>query len=634
MRSLAIWDRLGIFATNALKVKILLVEYDESDPINLLAALINHRYGVDLADSAKTALELVKAYDYDLILIATFVSGNGIELCRKLREQKYQMPIVLLSANDSSCDRIVGLEAGADDYIIAPIDLSELIVRIKVLLRRRKDVLQSVLRWENLQLNLTTSEVTYNKTIVYLTPKEYGLLELFLRNPRQIFSRRTILDTVWNLDEFPGERAVNTQIKGLRQKLKAAGMAEDWLETLYGLGYRLKSAPNDKTKELLTPTQVEVSAAVAEIWDKFKHSLIEQLIVFEQAAAAIAAGSLDSNLRQQALEVAHRLIGTFGSFGLPEGSAIARQIEQQFQTETASGQIILDLLGELKQVVLTKKHSNLDTGDTPTSNSTAHLLVIDDDELLTKQIQTAASAWGFQVTIAHTLRAAKTIVARHHFEAILLDLTFPSANEDGFAFLEELTQQYPDLPVLAISGRDRLSDRITVARLGGRAYLQKPIALDLLLKAIVQVLPKPQNTGRHVMVVDDDPYLLTSLSNLLAMWGLQVTTLNNPQHFWETLEAVTPDLLILDVEMPYFNGIELCQVIRNDPHWGELPVLFLTAHTDAEIVKSVFAVGADDYATKPIVEPELVARVMNQLERTAMQQQLIATAMKLHLAKN
>jgi diguanylate cyclase (GGDEF)-like protein len=110
--------------------------------------------------------------------------------------------------------------------------------------------------------------------------------------------------------------------------------------------------------------------------------------------------------------------------------------------------------------------------------------------------------------------------------------------------------------------------------------------------------------------------VLAALSTLLKPWGLHVTTLAQPQQFWQALEATVPDLLILDIEMPGFSGIELCQVVRNDPRWSELPVLFLSAHRDAETVHQVFAVGADDYVQKPIVGPELIARILNRLERT------------------
>jgi diguanylate cyclase (GGDEF)-like protein len=110
---------------------------------------------------------------------------------------------------------------------------------------------------------------------------------------------------------------------------------------------------------------------------------------------------------------------------------------------------------------------------------------------------------------------------------------------------------------------------------------------------------------------------------MLEPWGMKITTLDEPLHFWEVLQSSKPDLLILDVDMPEINGIELCGAVRSAPDWQELPILFLTAHREPETIEQVFAVGADDYATKPIVGSELLTRISNRLERTYWRQKLV-----------
>lgn len=117
-----------------------------------------------------------------------------------------------------------------------------------------------------------------------------------------------------------------------------------------------------------------------------------------------------------------------------------------------------------------------------------------------------------------------------------------------------------------------------------------------------------------VMVVDDDAAILQQLSILLSPWGLEVIPVVDRHCFWELLNSITPDLLILDIEMPEVNGIELCQTVRDDRQWGNLPILFITAAQDPNSIVQAFAAGGDDYIRKPILEPELVARVLNQLE--------------------
>jgi DNA-binding response OmpR family regulator len=617
-------------------MKILLVEDDEHTASLISNALTAHHYLVNATKSVHAALALTQTYSYDLILLDVIVPNvDGVNLCRQLRSQGAQMPILMLTGKNSSDDCIEGLEAGADDYVVKPFDLSELVARIRALLRRRQTTFQAILTWDNLQLDLSTCEVTYGEVPLHLTPKEYGLLELFLRNPRRIFNRSALLDNVWKSHEFPGERAVTTQIKGLRQKLKTAGMAADVLETVYGLGYRLrpepaKSAGNGATIDTGTalPTHVEeeVAAAIEKIWQKLKSSLKETFECFDQTIAqAIAGMSLDPQLRQQAILEAHRLAGNLGSFGLPQGSDLARQIEQLLRAnETLCYSKAVQLsewVESLKQVVAQQRNTQKTSKKLEPQKAfrTAHhltrLLVVDDDVAIAQQIQAVAESMGFEIAAATNLAQARQVFAQAPFDGVLLDLTFPDTTDTGLTFLEDLTHQIPEVPVVVLTGRDRLTDRVEVARLGGRAFVQKPISPHKLLETVAQVLAQSHDASHKILVVDDDVHVLETLRTLLEPWGLHVTTLNDPQQFWEMLETCTPNLLILDIEMPHFNGIELCQAVRNDPDWGEIPVLFLTAHRDAEMIQRVFMAGADDYVGKPIMAPELLARVLNRLER-------------------
>ena len=344
-------------------MKILLVEDDETTTSTLVEALTAHNYTVNTAVDGQTGFELAQTFHYDLLVLdITIPKIDGINLCRLVRSQGLQMPILLLTAKDTNADRVMGLEAGADDYVVKPYHLSELIARIRALLRRGSLTLPKVLTWEKLHLDPDASEVTYDGKLLHLTPKEYGLLELFLRNPRRIFSRSVILDRIWSNDEFPGEEAVTTQIKGLRQKLKTAGMSVDLIETVYGLGYRLKgslfkeqeesmSSQPDSHPLNLSQADTKVRAAVAQIWIKFKESLPEKLIIFEQTGTSLASGSLDSELRQNAQREAHRLIGSLGSFGFLEGSEVAREIDQLLQSQTTVGQQDATRLQELIQLL-------------------------------------------------------------------------------------------------------------------------------------------------------------------------------------------------------------------------------------------------------------------------------------------
>lgn len=621
-------------------MKILLVEDDEITANVLAQELTAHHYTVETTADGQTGLELAQAFHYDLLVLDIILPNlDGMTLCRQLRSHGLKMPILLLSAKDSSTVRVMGLEAGADDYVVKPYEVNELIARIQALLRRGSSTLLTVLTWEKLQLDPDACKVTYGGELLRLTPKEYSILELFLRNPQRIFSRSAMLDHIWPSGEFPQEDAVSTQIKGLRHKLKAAGMTTDLIETVYGLGYRLKAPPEGSPSRSVSQeeaghvgarsravsveqaskrqAQAKVLAVVQQMWGNFKESLGSQMTLFEQAIAQLSTGTLDSELRSSAEAVAHRLIGSLGSFGLPQGSEVARQIEQLLRLESLGhneARQLEDLVGQLKQAIENKPSTTTAAPDLKTASG--RLLVVDDDVVLTQQVKQEAIAWGLQVEVVTDPIAARRAMKQHPPDVIVLDLTFPQTTENGLTLLAELVQRTPSIRVLVMTGRNQLSDRVEVVRLGGHAFLQKPITPKEILKAVTQELNRTQKAQAKVLIVDDDLHLLTALSTLLEPWGLHVTTLAQPQQFWQVLSDCAPDLLILDIEMPGFSGIELCQVVRNDPRWSELPVLFLSGHSDPEIVHQVFAVGADDYVPKPIVGPELIARILNRLERT------------------
>ncbi|NEQ88450.1 MAG: response regulator transcription factor [Moorea sp. SIO2I5] len=225
-------------------MRILLVEDDERITDALAEDLTDQHYVVDVANDGQIGKELVESFSYDLILLDVMLPKmDGITLCRKLRSQGDLTPILMLTARDTISDKILGLDAGADDYLVKPFDLGELSARIRALLRRGNTTLPPVLEWDSLRLDPSTCEVFYKDNLLSLSPKEYALLEFFLRHPRRVFSRAQILENLWSFERLPEEATVKAHIRGLRQKLDAAGAPSDLIETVYGLGYRLKENP-------------------------------------------------------------------------------------------------------------------------------------------------------------------------------------------------------------------------------------------------------------------------------------------------------------------------------------------------------------------------------------------------------
>ncbi|MGB3309624.1 MAG: response regulator transcription factor [Nodosilinea sp.] len=221
-------------------MRILLVEDDHLLAASLSEALEAQRYTVDVAHDGELAWQQMALLPYDLMLMdVTLPHLDGLTLCQRLRSQGFASPVLMLTARDTSADKVAGLDAGADAYMVKPFDLSELIAQIRALLRRGHLAPPTALQWEALQLNPTTYDVAYQDNPIRLTPKEFAILELLLRHGRRVISRHFILESIWHLDDPPGEETVKAHLKALRQKLRKAGAPRNFIETIHGLGYRL-----------------------------------------------------------------------------------------------------------------------------------------------------------------------------------------------------------------------------------------------------------------------------------------------------------------------------------------------------------------------------------------------------------
>lgn len=208
---------------------------------SLTEALTAQRYAVDLVRDGELAWEQTQGLVYDLLLLdVTLPKLDGIWLCQRLRDRGYSTPILMLTARDTSLDKVIGLDAGADAYMVKPFSLQELLAQIRALLRRGQSGATPVLTWGVLQLDPSSYEVTYNRSPIQLTPKEFALMEAMLRYGRKVLSRNAIIEHVWNWQDSPKEDTIKTHIRNLRSKLKTAGAPKDLIETVHGLGYRLK----------------------------------------------------------------------------------------------------------------------------------------------------------------------------------------------------------------------------------------------------------------------------------------------------------------------------------------------------------------------------------------------------------
>ncbi|HWR65043.1 MAG TPA: response regulator transcription factor [Bellilinea sp.] len=222
-----------------MKERILIIEDDEAIVRVLRRSLAYEGYTVDAATDGESGLALARDAHPDLVILDWMLPGmDGLEVCQRLRGGG-NIPILMLTAKDTVQDRVHGLDAGADDYMVKPFQLDELLARVRALLRRTQPERIPVLSFSDMSLDTSTRLAMRKGRSISLTAKEYDLLELFLRHPRQVLTREMIFDRVWGYD-FGGESNVlDVYIRYLRQKLELEGETR-LIHTVRGVGYVLR----------------------------------------------------------------------------------------------------------------------------------------------------------------------------------------------------------------------------------------------------------------------------------------------------------------------------------------------------------------------------------------------------------
>ena len=219
---------------------ILLVEDEVKLARFVELELSSEGYQVSVAHDGISGLTLARELTPDLAILDWMLPGlSGVELCRRLRATGSKMPVILLTAKDDVSDRVAGLDAGADDYVVKPFSIEELLARIRARLRSTQETNEDVLQFEDLSLNRRTREVFRGKRAIELTAKEFDLLEYLLSHPRQVFTRDQILERVWGYDFLGDSNIIEVYIRYLRLKLEENN-EKRLIHTARGVGYALR----------------------------------------------------------------------------------------------------------------------------------------------------------------------------------------------------------------------------------------------------------------------------------------------------------------------------------------------------------------------------------------------------------
>jgi DNA-binding response OmpR family regulator len=354
-------------------------------------------------------------------------------------------------------------------------------------------------------------------------------------------------------------------------------------------------------------------AMLRESWKRYRPDAIARARDIGAAAQALARGELPDAQRRMAERQAHKLAGSAGTFGFPEVSRLAREAEHILSTGQAidaaealrlSG--ISERIGrELRDEPVLPSRPR---GAAPIGPAGTRVLLLDIPADAAGDWRVHLSADGMTPVFAGR-DEARTLAGKLNPAAVVVNGSGP------LEVVSWLAARVPPVPCVVLGASNTLTDRLAAARHGAERYLSPPARPRDAARVVVDLLRPAGVREGVVLAVDDDDAVLHAVRAVLADSGLQVETLRDPLGFWAALDRIRPDVVLLDLDMPSVSGIELCRAMRGDPRWQATAVMFLAGSAGKDTIHRVFATGADDFVAKPIVGPELAARVHNRLER-------------------
>lgn len=224
-------------------MRVLIIEDEEKLARALKTGLEREGFAVDYLLEGESGQQRIEMYrsDYDVVVLDLMLPGkNGFEVCREVRDKGITLPILILTARDTIDDKVLALDNGADDYIVKPFAFDELLARVRALLRRPKEVLPATLQIDDLVLDPTRREVSRNGEKIELTLKEFELLYCLMRQPGRVFSREDIFSNLWDFADNSLSNVIDVHIKNLRRKIADEENDQKLLETVRGVGYRIR----------------------------------------------------------------------------------------------------------------------------------------------------------------------------------------------------------------------------------------------------------------------------------------------------------------------------------------------------------------------------------------------------------
>ena len=534
-------------------MQFLLIEDDEVLIELLTVELEKQSYGVVVARNGLAGKRMAESTVYDLILLDVGLPGmNGIKVCQELRQAGNFVPIILLTARSSKTDKLLGLEVGASDYVVKPIDFEVLMTRIQAVLSRE----ERSLRYYN--------QPTFEASDTAFTAE---LAQIWERTKDTTFNRiEELLEILQSLEK--GELDETTRERMQRNTHKLAG-------SLGTFGF----AEGSTIAQSLQYIFIQVQDA---------KSCLEQarplILKLQQVVMAT-----DQSLVAQSVKNTPT-IGSPPMVSVPN-SYTSRNLPQPFQITNDKVQR------------LSLKNSD-------------YILLADGDRSFTQALYHEASSWKLEFKTVHNAMELCRTLERSLPKVLVLNLAVVRQLNDWQELQRILKRSSEHPALVILSEQEGLVNRLKGMRLNADVFLQKPATSSQVFAAVARAIGSQEDHPVKVLVVDDDIHITELLKELLSKVNFQVNVLNEPLDFWEYLGNIQPDLLILDVTMPSLDGLTLCHMIRRDFQWSWLPILFLTGHDNVKTLEEAFATGADDFITKPINPEGFIERVVNRWQRS------------------
>lgn len=358
---------------------------------------------------------------------------------------------------------------------------------------------------------------------------------------------------------------------------------------------------------------------MAAVWEQSRDLMSSRVATIEEAVIGLVAGDANPGARRDAEREAHKLAGSLGTFGRQAGSDLAREIERLLQGSEALdpgatlklSQLVVGLRGDLERDAGQDRPAEVPA---PAAADGPEVFIVDADADFAHRVLEQALARGMRASAVGSAGAARHAMTERQPALVLVDPALEGAGEEGLSLVAELSAAWPLVPIVVVADATGGVDRLGVSRAGGYSLVPKPVSPQALLGSASRILDR-LGSDATVLVVDDDPTVSALVREVMAPRGLHVEGLADPRQVWVALDELRPDLIVLDLDLPDIDGLELCRMIRRDPAWWNLPIIFLTGIADAEWVREMFAAGADDHIAKPILPDDLVTRIGNRLAR-------------------